>query len=191
MTTFRKSLLIGVTALSLGAGSFAAYAASDATGGDVPSSGATSGGAASGEQRAGGEHHMAGEHHGGKHHMGGRPMSAEDRAKFQERMKERMAKREAELRDKLKLTAAQEPAWKTFTEKMKPGNPPARPDRAEMEKLTAPERMEKALAMMKEREKRMTERVAAVKEFYVVLTPEQQKVFDAEFAKRPHHHRRS
>ena len=177
MTKFRKSLLIGVAALSLGAGSFVANAASDVTGGD---------------QRTGGEPpRIAGEHHGGKHHMRGQPMSPEERAKFQERMKERMAKRQAELHDKLKLTAAQEPAWKNFTEKMKPSDPPARPDRAEMEKLTAPERMERGLVMMKEREKIMADRLAAVKEFYAVLTPEQQKVFNTEFGKRPHHHRRS
>lgn len=172
MTTFRKSLLIGMTALSLGVGSFATYAANDVTGGD---------------QRAGGDQRTAGEHRGGKHHMKGRPMSPEDRAKFQERMKERMAKRQAELHDKLKLTAAQGPAWKSFTEKMKPANPPARPDRAEMDKLTAPERMERGLAMMKEREKIMADRLTAVKEFYAVLTPEQQKVFNDEFGKRPHH----
>ncbi len=171
MTTFRKSLLIGMTALSLGVGSFATYAANDVTGGD---------------QRTTGEH-RGGKHHGGKHHMRGEPMSPEDRAKFQERMKERMAKRQAELHDKLKLTAEQEPAWKSFTEKMKPANPPTRPDRAEMDKLTAPERMERGLAMMKEREKIMADRLTAVKEFYAVLTLEQQKVFNAEFGKRPHH----
>jgi Spy/CpxP family protein refolding chaperone len=92
------------------------------------------------------------------------------------------------LHDKLKLTPAQEPAWKTFAERMQPLDRPARPDRAELEKMSAPERMERALAMMKEHEKRMTDRLAAVKEFYAVLTPEQQKVFNDEFA-HPRHRR--
>jgi protein CpxP len=104
-----------------------------------------------------------------------------------EQMQERFAKRQAELHDKLKLTPAQEPAWKAFVERMKPGARPARPDRAEMEKLTAPERMERMLGMMKEAEKRMADRLAAVKEFYSVLTPEQQKVFNEQFGPGRHH----
>jgi Spy/CpxP family protein refolding chaperone len=49
------------------------------------------------------------------------------------------------------------------------------------------------LAGMKAREERMTAHLAAVKEFYAVLTPEQQKVFDAEFGHpmRRHAHRMS
>jgi Spy/CpxP family protein refolding chaperone len=105
----------------------------------------------------------------------------QDRGAMMEHMKERMQKRAAELHDKLKLNASQEAAWKTYMAKMQPGQPPARPDRAEMEKLSAPERMDRMLALMKEHEKRMEARVAATKEFYAVLTPEQQKTFNAEF----------
>lgn len=97
---------------------------------------------------------------------------------------ERIEKRQAELHDRLKLTSEQETAWKTFSEKMKPSGPRNRPDRSELASLHAPERMEKMLSMMKEHENRMAERVAAVKEFYAVLTPEQQKLFDEQFAKR-------
>jgi protein CpxP len=104
-----------------------------------------------------------------------------------EEMQARFAKRQAELHDKLKLTPAQEPAWNAFVERMKPGARPARPDRAEMEKLTAPERMERMLGMMREAEKRMADRLAAVKEFYPVLTPEQQKVFNDQFGPGRHH----
>jgi Spy/CpxP family protein refolding chaperone len=124
-----------------------------------------------------GDEHRA---RGGAHH---------DQARSPEQMKERMAKRQAELHDKLKLTPAQEPAWKTFAERMQPGAMPARPDRAELAKLSAPERMERHLAMMKEHEKRMTARLAAVKEFYAVLTPDQQKVFNDQFGHGRHHNR--
>lgn len=148
MTQFRKHLLIGLTAFSLGAGAFAVHAAGPDT---------------------------APQH------------DSMNSAERRQHMQERMAKRQAELHDKLKLSAAQEPAWKTFTDRMNPGNPPARPDDAELANLSAPERMERGLAMMKEGEKRMADRLAAVKEFYAVLTPEQQKIFNDEFAQRRHH----
>ncbi|HUX62546.1 Spy/CpxP family protein refolding chaperone [Sulfuricella sp.] len=96
---------------------------------------------------------------------------------------ERIEKRQAELHDKLKLTPVQETAWKSFSEKMKPTGARNRPDRSELASLHAPERMEKMLTMMKEHESQMAVRVAAVKEFYAVLTPEQQKLFDDQFSK--------
>jgi Spy/CpxP family protein refolding chaperone len=111
----------------------------------------------------------------------GARMSSRDHGKFEEQRKERMAKRQVELHDKLKLNATQEKAWATFTERMKPGARPARPDRAELAKLSAPERMERMLARMQEGEKRMAGRIAATKEFYAVLTPEQQKTFNDQF----------
>ena len=39
------------------------------------------------------------------------------------------------------------------------------------------------LAQMKQHETSMDERLGAVKTFYAVLTPEQQKVFDDQFAR--------
>lgn len=101
-----------------------------------------------------------------------------DRAKISERIQQRMAKHQAELHAKLKLTAAQEPAWKTFTETTATGAMPAPPDRKEMEKLTTPERMEKMLERAKEHQTKMQEHLASLKTFYAVLTPEQQKIFD-------------
>lgn len=98
----------------------------------------------------------------------------------QEKFMQHMQKRQAQLHDQLKLNADQETAWKTFTEKVTP-TPGERPKPEEFAALTAPERMEKIASMMKLREARMTERVAAVKEFYSVLTAEQKKVFDDNF----------
>jgi protein CpxP len=83
----------------------------------------------------------------------------------------------ATLHDKLKLTPQQEPAWNKFAA-IKPADPANRPDPAEMAKLNAPQRMEKGLEHMKAMEAKMTEHLAALKEFYAVLTPEQQKIFD-------------
>lgn len=113
--------------------------------------------------------------------MGPGHASAGDHQKFAERMKERMAKRQAELHDKLKLSAAQQAAWNDYVAKMNPGERPGRPDQAEFDRLSAPERMEKMLARMKSGEARMTERAEATKAFYAVLTPEQKKTFDEEF----------
>ncbi len=95
---------------------------------------------------------------------------------------ERIEKRQAALHDKLKLTPVQETAWKKFHEKMKPTESRNRPDQSALSAMHAPERLERMLAMMKEHESRMSERVAAVKEFYAVLTPEQQKLFDDQFS---------
>lgn len=99
----------------------------------------------------------------------------------------RMEKHQARLHDKLKLTAAQEAAWKTYTEKMQAPASAARPDWSALSAQPAPERMEKMVAMMKERETQMEGRLAALKEFYAVLTPQQQKVFDAQHVWRQRH----
>lgn len=102
-----------------------------------------------------------------------------DHAKMAEKMKAGMAKHLAELHTKLKLSAAQEPAWKTFTDAITPGAIPARPDRAAIEKMTAPERMEKMLASSKERQAKMESHLAALKTFYAQLTVQQKKIVDA------------
>jgi protein CpxP len=94
------------------------------------------------------------------------------------KMHEKMAQHHAMLHDKLKLTTAQEPAWATFGASMKPGQRPARMDRAALAKMSAPQRMETRIAMSKERISHQETRLAALKTFYAALTPEQQKVFD-------------
>ena len=103
-----------------------------------------------------------------------------------EKFSKHMQQRQAQLHEQLKLSTAQEPAWKAFTEKVK-FTPSERPNREELAGLKAPERMERMAAMMKQREGRMTERVAAVKEFYATLTPAQQKTFDDNFMSHGKH----
>jgi len=104
------------------------------------------------------------------------------------KMQAMIAKRLAELKTSLKVTAAQEGAWSTFTAAMKP---PAmdhkRPDPAEMDKLTTPERIDKMRALRAERRGQRTvnmeKREDAVKTFYATLNGDQRKTFDAAHTK--------
>lgn len=94
-----------------------------------------------------------------------------------ERHAENIAKRQARLHDQLKLTAAQEPAWTTFIAAApKPSGP--RGEHQEMEKLAAPERLERSIAVSRQRIAVQETQLASLKTFYAVLTPEQRKVFD-------------
>ena len=101
-----------------------------------------------------------------------------------ERMEKYHEQHLAKLHDKLKLSAQQEPAWKKFAAVDPMADKSLRPDPAEMDKLNAPQRMEKGLEHMKAMETKLSEHLAALKEFYAVLTPEQQKTFDDQM---PHH----
>ncbi len=103
-----------------------------------------------------------------------------------ERHAERMAKHEARLHDKLRLTAAQEPAWKTFISALSPPQRPARMERAAIAKMSAPERLEKWIAFSKERVRRQERRLSALKTFYAVLSLEQKKIFDDNVAGGEH-----
>ena len=120
--------------------------------------------------------------------MAGSDMSAGRPEQMREHMRERMTERHtralAELKTKLKLDAGQEAAWKTFAEAMQPpAVPPARPDRAAMEKLTAPERIDQMQALHAQRDAEMKKRGDATKTFYAALNAEQKKVFDADTAR--------
>jgi protein CpxP len=106
-----------------------------------------------------------------------------------EQMRAGMQKHQAMMHDQLKLSSAQEPAWKSFVAATTPAEMGKHwGDRAAMEKMSAPERLEKHLAMSKERDARMQSHLAALKTFYAVLTPEQQKTFDhSSMHGRKHH----
>jgi len=113
--------------------------------------------------------------------MGPRGMGRMDPAKMQAMQDQR----HAALKAQLKLTAAQEPAWTAFTAAAKPhGAMQAKQlDPAEMAKLTTPERIEKMKTMraqrMGEMASAMDKHAEATNALYAVLTPEQQKIFDA------------
>lgn len=125
--------------------------------------------------------------HAGEHRMDHR-MGRHDPAQMQAWM----AKRQAELKAKLKITPAQEGAWTAFTAAMQPtarmmGERPGPDQRAEMDKLTTPERIDKMRALrtqrMNEMNAEMDKRGEATKAFYAALSPEQQKIFDAEHSR--------
>ena len=114
----------------------------------------------------------------------GERMGRHDPAK----MEAYLAKRQADMKAKLKITPAQEGAWTAFTAAMQPpaglGARPGTEQRAELDKLTTPQRIDK---MREIRSQRMTEMTAlmdkrgeAAKTFYAALSPDQQKVFDAQ-----------
>jgi hypothetical protein len=97
-----------------------------------------------------------------------------------------MAKRQAALHDKLKLSPAQEGAWKTFTDKLQ-ATAPVRQEAAAATAMTAPERVDRMVASLQTAQQRATTRAQTVKEFYAALSPEQQKIFDSQFHGRNHH----
>eukprot|EP01034_Spumella_vulgaris_P000750 gene750-989_t len=114
------------------------------------------------------------------------------------KMKEFMAKRQAELKQKLAITPAQEGAWTAWTAALQPpAVRPERPSREEIAKLTTPQRIEQMRAQRAQRQSLMDKRADATNTFYAALNADQKKVFDAEtvrFAGRGHggpgkHHR--
>lgn len=126
-------------------------------------------------------------HHGDSHMD---KMGHQDPAKMQAWI----AKHQADLKAKLKITAAQEAAWSRYTTAMQPPAAITRitpEQRAEMDKLTTPARIDKMQALRTQRMTEMTatmnKRDEATKAFYAALTPEQQKIFDAEHPKRGPH----
>ena len=103
-----------------------------------------------------------------------------------EKFAERMAKHQAALHDKLALTPSQEAAWQVFTAKMQ-ATVPARSDARPAKELTAPERAERKASFLQVAQQQAASRVQPIKEFYAVLSPEQQKIFDSQFHGGGHH----
>ncbi len=97
-----------------------------------------------------------------------------------------MDKRQAKLKVQLKLTAAQEGAWTSYTAAMKPSADlmaKRAADHAALANLSTPERIDKMKTLRAEHmtamNAAMDQRGDATKVFYATLTPEQQKAFDA------------
>jgi protein CpxP len=91
---------------------------------------------------------------------------------------ERMQAHQQKLHDLLKLSPEQETAWKKLVAAESGLTRPAPTSDLEWAKLTTPERGEKRLAHMKAEQLLMADHVAAIKDFYAVLTPEQKRLFD-------------
>ncbi|MCX9157505.1 Spy/CpxP family protein refolding chaperone [Niveibacterium sp. 24ML] len=97
-------------------------------------------------------------------------------------MEQRAAKRFDALHDALKLSAAQEPAWKAFRDSRTADMAAMmknRPDPAALAAKPAPERMELMLERSKTHQAQMEKHLAELKTFYAQLTPEQKKTFDS------------
>lgn len=111
--------------------------------------------------------------------------------KAEGRWEDRQAAHLTGLKEKLQLSAEQEAAWNAFAAGAQPGSRSQGMDRKtmrdEFDKLSTPERLDRMQAMADKRHARMAERAEAVKAFYAELTPEQQKVFDAEAMPGGHH----
>lgn len=103
-------------------------------------------------------------------------------AERMERMQQRMAEHQSRLKDSLQLRPEQESAWNQFVEKMKPAARPTgeRPSREDWAKLSTPQRLDRMDAMKAERDRQVSQRHDAIRQFYAQLTPPQQKAFDAQ-----------
>jgi hypothetical protein len=99
--------------------------------------------------------------------------------RFRARQQERMAKRLGVLKAQLKIAPAQEGAWTAWTTALQPAARAPRPDRAEMARLTTPERIDRMKARRAARQADMDRRLDATKAFYTALNPEQRAAFDA------------
>lgn len=100
-----------------------------------------------------------------------RPDPAEMRAHMAERMTA-----------VLQLTPQQKPALDAFLAAMAPpegARQARREDRARMQGMTTPQRLDAMAAKMAERQQAFARRAEATKRFYAQLTPAQQKAFDA------------
>lgn len=94
-----------------------------------------------------------------------------------------LLKNQNQLLEQLNITQEQAPAWTDFISSIPMSTKPTRTERANMEKLSTPERLEMQLKLLKEQEAKMTANLVALKTFYAALTPEQQKTFDEYHAK--------
>ena len=122
-----------------------------------------------------------------------RALSPEQRqakmAEFRAKRAEMRAARQAKLAESLKLTPAQQPVWQAFVASMTPAQKGERANqrlnKEQRAALTTPQRLERRIALQKERTARMEARLSALNSLYAALSPEQRKVFDEQ-----HHQRR-
>lgn len=112
------------------------------------------------------------------------PIDPAQHAEMQKRMQERMAERHDQcmerLKAELKLTPAQEAAWKAYVARTEPTPHKAPAAAQDWSKLTTPQRLDAMQAQHAERSAEMAKRIDATKSFYAQLSPEQQKTFDAQ-----------
>ena len=94
----------------------------------------------------------------------------------------------AYLKSELKITSAQEPAWKAFADQAKQQAEAMQGWRTTMQgntATTAPERLDLRNQIMKKRQEQMEKSTAAFKDLYAALTPEQKTLADQRFGAGP------
>ena len=92
--------------------------------------------------------------------------------------------RNAYLKSELKITPAQESAWKAFADQAKQQAEAMQAWRSTVQgsaQATAPERLELRNQIMKKRQEQMEKGTAAFKDLYAALTPEQKALADQRF----------
>ena len=121
--------------------------------------------------------------------MAGAP-HAHRMAEYGPRTAERHAQRLDALKAKLQLNASQQSAWNGFVNAVQERPTHLADHRAQYQAMTAlntPERLERMKAMRTQHQAEMNatmdRRIEATRSLYASLTPEQQKVFDAETAR--------
>ena len=166
MNTVRKNIVIVLSALGIGAASLGVQAQTAAL------------------QEGRHAHAMSKEQREAKR-AEFRNMTPEQRqakfAEFKAKRAEMRAARQAKLAESLKLTPAQQPVWQAFVASMNPQQGERAGQRLSREQraaLTAPQRLERRIAMQKQRTARMEARLSALNSLYAALSPEQRKVFD-------------
>jgi Spy/CpxP family protein refolding chaperone len=90
----------------------------------------------------------------------------------------------AYLKSELKITSAQETAWKAFADSAKQQAEAMQALRTTMQgstQATAPERMELRNKIMKQRQEQVEKSTAAFKDLYAALAPEQKTIADQRF----------
>ena len=111
-------------------------------------------------------------------------------------LEKRFAEHETKLHDALKLSAAQEPAWKSFTESnhqqllTTEADHKIRPSPADLEKMSAPEQLQSHLTMMQKQLAMMQNHLSALNTFYATLSSEQQQTMNTEMNNLAQHHHR-
>jgi hypothetical protein len=107
--------------------------------------------------------------------------SAADQQRWAERMREHQEARAHALHDILNIRPDQDAAFQAFLAAMRPpeGGMRERRDMSEMQTLTTPQRLDRMAERMAQRQAEFQRRAAAIKAFYAVLSPAQQRAFDA------------
>ena len=100
-----------------------------------------------------------------------------------EKMGERVSQRLADLKQKLQVSPAQEPAWTSFANAMQPQAQRPRTDREALARMATPDRIDHMRALREQRNAEMDRRADATKAFYAQLSAEQKKTFDDETAR--------